>query len=240
MKDGERMGIEPLEPAVDGLARTREALQSVAERLLAPSCKPDNEIALKATPGGFGTPPFEFEGSERQVRVDGADLVVSRNGEEKRAPLTTIGAGAELIGSDLLPGGAHDDGEPLAIDTAAAEQLGRWFALGDAALEQLREEWAADEPSAAYLWPEHFDIAIEAGADSSGERANYGFSPGDADHEQPYLYVGPWTAEVSGELWEAKGFNGAELAYSEIAAADDPLALVLEFCRARHDALASL
>jgi hypothetical protein len=229
-----------LDPLPDGFAATREALHRVAERLLAPSCKPENEIALKATPGGFGTPPFEFEGSERQVRVDGADLVVSRDREEKRAPLTTIGAGAELIGSDLLPGGAHDDGEVLDIDTAAAEQLGRWFALGDAALEQLRGEWAGDEPSTAYLWPEHFDIAIEAGSEGAGQRANYGFSPGDAEHEQPYLYVGPWTAEVSGKLWDAKGFNGAELGYSDIAAAEDPLALVLDFCRARHDALASL
>jgi hypothetical protein len=229
-----------LDPLPDGFAATREALHRVAEQLLAPSCKPDKEIALKATPGGFGTPPFEFEGSERQVRVEGADLVVSRDGEEKRAPLTTIGAGAELIGSDLLPGGAHDDGEVLAIDAAAAEQLGRWFALGDAALEQLRGEWAGDEPSTIYLWPEHFDIAIESGSESGGRRANYGFSPGDADHEQPYLYVGPWAAEVSGELWNAQGFSGAELGYPEIAVAEDPLALVLDFCRARRDALAAL
>ena len=70
--------------------------------MVAPARKPDNEIALQATPGGFGTPPFEWEGEECQVRVDGAELVVRRGGEEKRERLTTIAAGAEQIGEDLL------------------------------------------------------------------------------------------------------------------------------------------
>lgn len=53
------MGLDPL-PA--GFASTREALHAVAERLVAPARKPDNEIALTPTPGGFGTPEFELDG----------------------------------------------------------------------------------------------------------------------------------------------------------------------------------
>ncbi len=70
--------IEPLGPLVEGFASTREALHRVAEQLVAPARKPNNEIALQATPGGFGTPPFEREDEECQVRVDGAELVVLR------------------------------------------------------------------------------------------------------------------------------------------------------------------
>ena len=43
------------------------------------------------------------------------------------------------------------------------------------------------------IWPEHFDLACELGADA-GTRARYGASPGDAAIPQPYLYVGPWDA----------------------------------------------
>jgi hypothetical protein len=231
------MPTHPLEPLAAEFAKTREALHMVAEQLVAPACKPDNEIALRATPGGFGTPVFEFEGAKCQVRVEGAELVVRRGDQKTLEPLTSLAAGAEQIGADLLPGVAPTDAEPLGIDAAAARQLGQWFGLADETLARLRDEWARDDPSEANLWPEHFDLAIEAGSEDQGRRANYGFSPGDADHDAPYLYVGPWTAEVSGDLWRAKGFNGAELDYPEIAAAADPLATVLDFCRARKQAL---
>ena len=62
-----------------------------------------------------------------------------------------------------------------------------------------------------------------------GRRANYGFSPGDEQHAEPYAYVGPWTAEVGGELWNATGFRGAELTYAELLAAPDQRAAALEF-----------
>ncbi len=209
----------------------------MAGQLVAPARKPDNEIALQATPGGFGTPPFEWQGEECQVRVDGAELVVRRGEEEKRERLSTLAAGAELIGHDLLSGGAPTDSAQLEIDPAAAEQLGRWYALADAVLEQLRSDWSGDDPSEANLWPEHFDLAIEAGSEKDGNRANYGFSPGDAEHDEPYLYVGPWTGTATGELWQAKGFAGAELDFSVIADSVDQLALALDFCRTRKEAL---
>ena len=53
------MGLAPLPEA---FAATREALHRVAEQIVAPARKPHNEIALTPTPGGFGTPPFEYEG----------------------------------------------------------------------------------------------------------------------------------------------------------------------------------
>jgi hypothetical protein len=231
------MAAERLEALTARFRPTREALHRVAEELVAPARKPDNEIALKATPGGFGTPVFEFDGLPTQVRVDGAELVIRRGGGERRAALTTIAAGAELVGADLFPRGPPDDTAPLEIDRVSAEQLGSWFALGDAVLGELRAEWSGDEPSEVNLWPEHFDIAIEAGREAGGGRANYGFSPGDEAHEEPYLYVGPWNPEVSGDLWNAKSFTGAELAYAELAAAEDPRRLALAFCRERGQAL---
>jgi hypothetical protein len=43
---------------------------------------------------------------------------------------------------------------------------------------------------------------------------------------------------VSGELWNATGFRGAELTYSELQAATDPHAAALAFFTIRKEALA--
>jgi hypothetical protein len=191
-------------------ATTVAALHGVAAEVVSPARKPDNEIALIATPGGFGTPVFEDAGLLQQVRVDGAELV-RRTGDEERR-------------------------EPLNVDPLAAARLADLYAFGAAILEELRASATpADAPTEAWLWPEHFDLAIELGPE--GRRANYGFSPGDEHHAEPYAYVGPWTAEVSGELWRATGFRGAELSYAELLAAPDQRAAALAFFTTRREAL---
>jgi len=62
-------------------------------------------------------------------------------------------------------------------------------------------------------------------------------SPGDEGHAEPYLYVGPWSAPVTGELWNAEGFSGAELSYAELVAAPDQAAAAKDFLETHRDAL---
>ena len=205
---------------------TVAALHRVAEEIIAPARKPDNEIALEATPGGFGTPVFEHAGLTQQVRVEGAEFVRRVNGTERRLPLQTLEA-TRLLVADLVPEGPLSP-EPLDVDPAAALHLGDWYAFGAAVLEDFADATATP----IRLWPEHFDIAIEMG------EVNYGFSPGDEHHDEPYAYVGPWSAEVSGPLWNATGFRGAELSYAELLAAPDPRAAALAFFTIRREALA--
>lgn len=229
-----------LAPLPDDFEATRLALHRVAEHVVAPARKPDNEISLIATPGGFGTPRFEWEGAEHQVRVEGTELVRSSGRDESRVALTSL-ADARTLVADLLPWPDGLDAEPLEIEAEAAHALGAWYELGDAALERLRAEVGPeDDPSPVSLWPEHFDIAIESGSEPHGLRANYGFSPGDEHHPEPYLYVGPWRGDVSGELWNGNGFSGAELGYDELRRAPDQLEAALQFCRDRREALESI
>lgn len=201
-------------PLPDGFAAAVSALHRVAEEVVAPARKPDNEIALEATPGGFGTPPFKWEGATHQVRVEGAELVRETDGRQEREPLE-------------------------GVDQEAARVLAAWYQLGTEVLEELRDEASgADRATEPVLWPEHFDVAIEMGDDAAGARATYGFSPGDENHPEPYAYVAPWTAQPVGELWNATGFGGAELGYAELLAAADPVRTALDFTRSRRDALA--
>jgi hypothetical protein len=231
------MESSPLKPLPSGFAATVAALHEVAERIVAPARKPDNEIALEPTPAGFGTPAFEWEGATHRVRVEGAELVHEAGPAARRAPLRSL-AGAAAAVEDLLPAGAELDERPLAVEEEASLALGAWYGLGAELLGQLvAEAGEAEAPTPPVLWPEHFDIAIELGSEAAGARANYGLSPGDDQHPEPYLYVGPWGGETAGELWNARGFGGAEMGYAELLEAADQRRAALEFFRLRRDAL---
>ncbi len=206
--------------------------------MIAPARKPDNEIALIQTPAGFGTPPFDHDGRRLQVRVEAAEVVVEEDGSARRAPIVSIAEAAAFVGTDLFAEGLADDTTELGIDPGAAAALAEFYAFAARVLEAARSVMSpADEATPIYLWPEHFDIAFEAGPESLGRRANYGASPGDGDHSQPYIYVGPWRPQTAGGLWNATGFAGAELGYAELLAAEDPEGLVAAFFTARREAL---
>ena len=177
-------------------AENRDALHKVAEEVVSPARvqATGNEIALEATPGGFGTPVFPDGGL---VKVEGTELVTrAADGTETRAP--------------------------LAVDPAYTERLAAFFAFIWRVLETLHQE--ATEPSEIHLWPEHFDVAFE------DREVTYGGSPGDENHEEPYLYVAPWTKPAPAPVWNAVAFTGAEAPWTDEAGA-------LAFFRDRRDAL---
>jgi hypothetical protein len=85
------------------------------------------------------------------------------------------------VGGDLPP---YEPDAALVIDAGAARELADWYAMGANALARFDAGDATVSPIT--LWPEHFDLALSAG------EVNYGGSPGDAEHDEPYLYVGPF------------------------------------------------
>ncbi|HET7444646.1 MAG TPA: hypothetical protein VFJ57_08310 [Solirubrobacterales bacterium] len=228
----------PLSPLPAGFAATVAALHQVAELVVAPARKPDNEIALMPTPGGFGTPEFEFDGARRQVRVEGTEVVQTVGDGQRRAPLTSLAEAGRAV-TELLPADADLSQDPLALDADAAAVLAGWYEFGAAVLSAFAAAAAGDAATEPILWPEHFDVAIELGDEAAGERATYGFSPGDENHAEPYAYVAPWRPGVEGELWNAAGFGGAELGYEELLGAAEPQAAAADFFAVRRQALAA-
>jgi hypothetical protein len=194
----------------EDLVGTRLALQAVAEHVLTAALHATTgRIGLRATPGGFGTPWFTPAGvledraagepSARRLRVDGVELV---------APTDVY-----------TPGTPLDPDEPLFLLPRAAADLARWFTLVDEALASFRAEHAALDPPIAQLWPEHFDLAVSFG------EVNYGGSSGDEGHDEPYLYVGPWTPR-EGAFWNEP--FGASTSWTEVPDADAAVAFFRE------------
>lgn len=170
------------------LIATRRSLHGVAELVIAgPQYRATGTIRLRVTPGGFG-------GLRSSLRVAGAELVWDGG----RAPLAgtyrelAAAAGVEVGAPEGLYSDTSgvDPDEPIAVDAAAAQVLLDWYAHGDAALRSLAPQV---EP---VIWPEHLDLAVTL------DEVNYGVSPGDAAHQGPYAYVGPW-ALPEGEFWNA-------------------------------------
>jgi hypothetical protein len=214
-----------LEPLPDTFAATRDALHALAEHVLAPfRYRADGHIGVVPAPSGFGTPVL---GSGERVRVEVIELVHERPGTTTRVGLTTLGAAAQFVDVPLgVPAGLYNAATPgtpdlpIAVDAAASRALAEWIAFGAALLDELRARYPGQPASAATIWPEHFDQALELGSAESGARANYGASPGDETIAQPYLYVGPWDASRrTGRLGTYE--FGAAITFDELLAAGD-------------------
>jgi hypothetical protein len=208
------------------LLDTAHSLHALAEHVIAADLyQHTGRIGLRVTPGGFGTPPFDRDGVQRRVRIDGADLVVDDGDGERRASLTTIGAAADLV--DVEPGAPEvytavtplDASRALDIDAGAAHVIATWLALVDEALARFSAVHATESPTTAQLWPEHFDLAISIG------EANYGGAPPDDDVSAPYLYVGPWKTRA-GAFWNEP--FGASLHRTDDMTVDDAVAFFEE------------
>jgi hypothetical protein len=195
------LGPTPLRPLPAEYGPDRTELHRIAEHVLKPKrlLETGNEIALRYTPDGFGTPPWE-------------------SGAESGRPGSARVAGTEIVIVD----GDREERTPIEVEAAVVSAIATWFALGTAALATLVERHPELDPEPIRLWPEHFDVATVLGSESGGSRANYGASPGDDDHPEPYLYVGPWQ-EQQGEVWNATSFHGAELGHAELLRAPDQL-----------------
>src|SRR3954452_19186633 len=97
--------LEPPPPEIGALTApppplgtTREALHRLAEDVLSPvQAEVNGDIHFRWTPGGFGTPRF---GTDRQLRVEGAELVVVAGDDSNTQPITSLRAAAEFVGGD--------------------------------------------------------------------------------------------------------------------------------------------
>jgi hypothetical protein len=216
---------------VERFVRSRRDLHAVAEHVLAAHrFRTDGKIRLIPDSGGFASP---------YARVEGATLVTAAD-PTSRVPLTSLRDVASALGIEPgLPEGIYQatpmgpPDAPLHIDVSDAWVIAGWLFAGRRALEGVAAEF--DDPTDVVLWPEHFDVALSAGSEAAGRRANFGASPGDAGHPEPYAYVGPWApppgTPESDSFWNATTFHGALRPYADIRDAADPVAALIELFR---------
>ncbi len=133
-----------LDPLPASFAVTRRLLHEVADAVVAPARKPENEISLRYTRGGFGTPFFEEDGDDCQVRVEDGRLIRQRDTEETAEPL------------------------PAEVSEDSARALGDFYGFACSVLEELRHEQPDEDPSLVRLWPEGLRHRDRAGFRGQG------------------------------------------------------------------------
>lgn len=209
----------------DGAAPpTVRSLHVLAEHVLGAGLyAATGHIGLQVVPGGFATPTAAVAelGGCWSV-ADGMLVIVGPDGQQSEAPITTVRGAADFYGvtpgmpaTVYTPSNQLDLDAVLPIDPVVAERIGDWLVLGDAALGVFAADHADEQPTYRTLWPEHFDLGFSMAA------VNYGVSPGDAEHAEPYLYVGPWTPR-SAPFWNES--FGASVPASTVGSVADALA----------------
>ena len=217
----------------DEFAATRAELQRVATHVLARArAAHAGRFGLRVTATGIATPPFGDD--DTVVRVAGTSLVVERQTAEGMTARTLALPGSSLAdaaafagttldgmfapGADAPPVGDPD--APLDLHAGAVDRLLRWYRTGARVLDAVLPH--LDRPGGAQLWPEHFDLGLQAETVAGG--VNLGASPGDGAVAEPYLYVAPWTGDRPGDpaFWNAP--FGAVATRSTLRAAGDPAA----------------
>lgn len=234
------LAARPALPALpDGYARARDGYHRLAYALVAEARRRANtKFGLRFTRGGFGTP---FFGDDEQVRVEHGHLVHQQGDSVDVAEITTLRAASAFLGVAPATRAAEHDSPtlgdldaPLHADRSTGEFLAAWFGMAWAALEEVRLTDGAVDVERTQLWPGHFDPAIAMGDAERGGRATYGASPGDAEHPEPYLYVGAWGAVDDDPFWNESSFTGASLPLRELITAVDPVADAVGFFREGH------
>jgi hypothetical protein len=226
--------------------QSRQDLQLVATHVLARArFLATGRFGLRVTWDGFGTPAF---GPRNQVLRISGDLLIQEQQDEQGTLTRTLSMAdrsleelAEFAGVDLsapfspgadAPALGSASGQ-LELSSDAVGAVLAWFRLGAEGFDRVLHRLAA--PSIMQLWPEHFDVGFDA-ATAIG-RVNFGASPGDVDHPEPYLYIGPWNEQRPGDptFWNAP--FGARLGHAGLRRAADPLEAAVAFLRTGIDAL---
>ena len=209
-------------------------------------------IGLVPTPGGLGTPVFGPEVT--RVRLSGATLVHEMSAGGARSSTRVIGVDgrswgelAEFVGVELdrsfrvgedtavLPSAE----EIVHLDDPAARRVGGWFGFVDAVLVRLLAERGDASSTTSQIWPEHFDLAAQVDAAVGGPGVNVGGAPGDDFSPEPYLYVGPHTTDRPGDAGYWNAPFGAALGLDELAEAEHPDSVAVQFLHRGLDLLAS-
>ncbi len=188
----------PLGPLPPESGETTSGLHFVAEHLLQPKRRLETGRGfLGFTPGGFGSLLWErgeASGEPGSVRVEGVELI-SNERRERGAGYrsTTSGAVAHALGIDADDPALGRDARRSTL--TPPRPLGRLVRVRDgrprrADRRRLRTRirtrfGSGPSTSTSPRW---------SAQRTAGTRANVGASPGDDDHPEPYLYVGPWDA----------------------------------------------
>jgi hypothetical protein len=194
-------------------------------------------------------------------------VILSTSGGDGREFSMTEGLSATAFGDQVLGAVADlgltgeyvrekfENDEPREYDPALAENFLTAVVSADSVLKKHRAGLSG-EPGPVQLWPHGFDLAFEwfgtrvmeyeehGQVEKYPSQLNFGFSPGEPSHPEPYFYSNPWPFEAdvlldkslpSGGRWFTAGWQGSMLPYDKLVGASEAGERLLAYFRAVYD-----
>ena len=157
-----------------------------------------------------------------------ADRWLTERVAERRGETTALVAPPHEMPAHPIAEGARFGFE----EAPPRRALSDWYSNIDHLLHGVRREERRAGP--VRVWPHHFDIAtlITLDPDRPAEEARslgLGWSPGDSNYAQPYLYATPWPYPDANKLpeapagarWHSEGWVGCVLLASDLVQSED-------------------
>ena len=192
------MGLEPLP---DAFPDTRVPCTGSRSEVVAPARKPHNEIALTRPRAGSArrrsstgpAPPGAGRGRRARVEEDGEDAARRSSRSPARRRSSAPGCSPTAC-PPSHPARASIRPRPRA--------LAEFYAFAARVLEALRGDRRRPTSRRRSTSGPSIRHRLRCGPRGGRRRANYGASPGDEEHAEPYVYVGPWQTPGRGRALE--------------------------------------
>ena len=223
------------------LQATRDYLQDVAkvlgklQQVFLPPEAHDWHRGLEVNADSLVTQPFELHGQTTEVMLDmqhGYVQLADHRWELDETPAREL---FSQLQTWLAEQGLAAMSEPEFVTSTV--QFDRVVAANlAAALDWMSQQFAALKlppdglVSPILLFPHHFDLSLVWFPKADERQVSLGFSTGDDDIPEPYLYVTiyPETAGFDqlslppAAHWQSEGFKGAVLTYAKLQANSQP------------------
>lgn len=226
-------------------------------------------ISLKVGSDGLATDSIPYAEGSFLVRMDlkqHAIAIETDSGDTRHVDLAR-GASASSVANQVMEGmkalsitaeldrSKFEDSAQRDYNQQIAGQYLQAITSIDAVLK-LQKARIPGQTGPVQLWPHHFDIAFEwfgtkkVTHEENGKTSeipsqiNFGFSPGDNSHPDPYFYSNPWPFNEtftdhslpSGATWFTKSWQGSLLPYTLMVGKGDADLVVLNYFQAVYEA----
>lgn len=249
------------EPTRDSLSLYAKIVGAIPRALAEPHPKWWH-ISLKLGADGPATDDIPYSEGTFAVRMDlrQHDIAIETEAGSSRRISMSNGASADEVTDEVIEALAalsitadldrskFEDRSPREYNQESAKRYLEALVSIDKVLEQQKSR-IPGETGPVQLWPHHFDIVfewfgtkivayeVEGGKKENPSQINFGFSPGDDSHPDPYFYSNPWPFDQafvkaplpSGARWHTESWNGSLLPYAEVVGQEDGDHILLNY-----------
>jgi hypothetical protein len=187
------------------------------------------QYGLNVNMRGICTQPFTPKNKQESALIDLVTHKLRLGGQYWPLELMSNEELQEVIKQWLIENGYKTQMEKPELETGGkydkivAHKFAAALWYMERSFSQIKKSLPADQTSPILLYPHHFDLSLTRFIGDSRHQISVGFSPGDNDIKQPYIYLTSYPDDESltnyslppNAYWNDRGFRGIVLLYED-------------------------